>query len=536
MKKVTQTKRLGTMIDCSRNGVMNVDSLKRWIDLTADMGFNVLMLYMEDTYEVKDNPYFGYARGRYSKDELKEIDIYAMSKGVEVIPCIQTLAHLNAIVNWPAYRDMVDCNDILQIGNEDVYKLIDNMFYSLNESLSTKIVHIGMDEAMMVGRGKYYDIHGDCDKTELLIEHLRRVSQIGEKYGYKLLMWSDMFFSLALGGEYYNTDFTVSEDLKSKIPDNVELVYWDYYSKDKDRYDKMLSAHDRIKENTWFAGGLWTWSGFSPLNQFTIETTEAALDGCQKHGVENIIFTMWGDDTSECSKFSTLPSLYYISERIKGNCDIENIKEKFEEKFDVSFDDFMLLDLTSEGEMVNTTKYVLYNDLFNGLTNTLLTDNLASKYEQLSKQLSHFKYHKEWGYIFNTMQSLCEVLALKVDLGIRIRQAYQNKDYDELKRIVVDCKKVAELMKIFYNNFEKQWMLEHKGHGFDVQDIRVGGMIARVRHCAKRIQQFINGEISKIEELEEPLLDYFGNGTDYVKGNRYVDSFRKMYTANILSW
>ena len=99
---------IGTMIDCSRNGVMNIPSLKRWIDLMASMDYNTVMLYMEDTYEVKDNPYFGYGRGCYTINELKEIDSYASAKGIEVIPCIQTLAHLNAIVNWPAYRDFVD--------------------------------------------------------------------------------------------------------------------------------------------------------------------------------------------------------------------------------------------------------------------------------------------------------------------------------------------------------------------------------------------------------------------------------------------
>ena len=51
MKNQVQFKRLGTMIDCSRNAVMNVKTLKKWIDLTADLGYNTLCLYMEDTYE-----------------------------------------------------------------------------------------------------------------------------------------------------------------------------------------------------------------------------------------------------------------------------------------------------------------------------------------------------------------------------------------------------------------------------------------------------------------------------------------------------
>ena len=54
---------------------------------------------------------------------------------------------------------------------------------------------------------------------------------------------------------------------------------------------------------------------------------------------------MWGDNGAECSKFSLLPSFYYASEIAKGNCDMESIKIGFAEKFGISFDDFLLLDL-----------------------------------------------------------------------------------------------------------------------------------------------------------------------------------------------
>ena len=43
-------RRLGTMVDCSRGAVMTVSAVKKWIDITADLGYNTLMLYTEDTY------------------------------------------------------------------------------------------------------------------------------------------------------------------------------------------------------------------------------------------------------------------------------------------------------------------------------------------------------------------------------------------------------------------------------------------------------------------------------------------------------
>lgn len=67
------------MFDLSRNAVLTVDSFRFMLNKMALMGMNTVMLYMEDTYTIADEPYFGYMRGRYSPAELKEIDDYAAS-------------------------------------------------------------------------------------------------------------------------------------------------------------------------------------------------------------------------------------------------------------------------------------------------------------------------------------------------------------------------------------------------------------------------------------------------------------------------
>ena len=93
------------------------------------MGYNSVMLYTEDTYEVEGEPFFGYMRGRYSIAEMQELDEYAANMGIELIPCIQTLAHLNQALRWGTIP--VDCNDIMLTDDEKVYDLIDRMFRNI---------------------------------------------------------------------------------------------------------------------------------------------------------------------------------------------------------------------------------------------------------------------------------------------------------------------------------------------------------------------------------------------------------------------
>ena len=86
----------------------------------------------------------------------------------------------------------------------------------------------------------------------------------------------------------------------------------------------------------------------------------------------------------------------------------------------------------------------------------------------------------------------------------------------------------------FYTAFEKQWMLENKPHGFDVQDIRLGGLEKRVRHCKQRLEQYIEGTIKYIEELEEPLMHPHGKGCDYNSAPVYKNSWKETSTANVI--
>lgn len=78
---------MGTMIDCSRNGVLRVKTVKFLLKKLAMMGYNMLQLYTEDTYKIDGEPFFGYLRGGYSFEQLREIDDYAYTLGIEVIPC-----------------------------------------------------------------------------------------------------------------------------------------------------------------------------------------------------------------------------------------------------------------------------------------------------------------------------------------------------------------------------------------------------------------------------------------------------------------
>lgn len=516
-------KRFGAMLDMSRNAVMKIEEVKKYVKLLHSFGYNTLMLYTEDIYEVEGEPYFGYMRGRYTKGELKEVVAYCEELGIEVIPCIQTLAHLNQIFRWQAYSGVHDCNDILLVGEERTYEFIENMFKTAKECFHSEYIHVGMDEAHNVGLGEYLSKHGYEKRSLILQKHLKRVVEIANKYGLKPLIWSDMFYKLATKSWYYAPNAEVTEEIKSLVPSEVSLVYWDYYNTEKSTFDRLITSHQEFNNEIWFAGGAWTWTGFASGNGYTLKTMTPAMQSAKEHGVENIFITLWGDNGKECSFYSVLPSLYTVKRLYDGESDMEKIKREFTALTGENYDAFFALDLpnsvggNTQGAAHNPCKHMLYSDPFNGFLDSTVKEGVAEEYKAHAKTLSGYVGESKYGYLFESAAALCELMSVKYGLGARTRAAYQSKDEKGLSALVEDYKRCEELLEKFYAAYRKLWYQENKPHGFDVQDLRFGGLARRLRSCRERVESYLSGAEKNIPELEEKLLDFYGNGENFDK-------------------
>lgn len=496
---------------------MKVDEIKRFVDYISAFGYNMLQLYTEDTFEVTGEPYFGYMRGRYSKTELKELDAYCKKKNVELVPCIQTLAHLNCIFKWKEYSDICDLNDILLVGNEKTYRLIDNIFSTLKECFSSRLVNIGMDEAHMLGLGRYFEQHGYEDKYEIIKKHLSAVLEIARKYGFKPMMWSDMFFRPCNGGQYYSLDPVVTEAAVKSAPENVSLVFWDYYHDEKSVYAGMLEAHKKFDNEIWFAGGAKSWYGLTPKNSDSICKMTSAMNACKEAGIDNIFLTLWGDNGGECSCFSLLPSLFYIKKIYDGETDPDIIGKEFYGITGEAFDDMLKLDYANAiGDGLkdgnNPSKYILFGDPFLNFLDSALPDGVSDAYKKYEGELrAASKRSKNFSYLFDVQRSLCDLLAVKSGLGIKTGAAYRSGNKAELDRLLSDYSAAIRKTKKLYTDFRLAWDKENKPFGFEVQDARFGGLILRLSHCKERIKKYLCGETDAIPELEEETLDFFGN-------------------------
>ena len=499
---------LGYMVDCSRGAVPTVNSLKKLIKILKNFGYTYIMLYTEDVYEVEGEPYFGYMRGKYSKEEIKELDEYCISLGMELRPCIQTLAHLGRIKRHVCYVDLFEIDDIFLVKDERVYKLIDKMFCSLSKMFSCKKIHIGMDEAWALGRGKFFDKYGAVPKEEIMVYHLNEVSKIAKKYGYECDIWADMIMqSYGESKDKDNFSFT--------LPDNITPIAWRYWVKSREASETEFSLYKKLSNREiGYAGGAQKWSGFVPNNKYSFLVSKEQITSCIKYGVKRYLLTAWADGAADASLFSTLPTIFYTS-LLAHNLELNSkTKKYFEEVVGLSFDRYMKVDLLNrlvigkaDSEFNNLSFIYLYNDILQGLYDTAVVDNSKTIFSNIESSLKNVsKKESDFSYVFYTLAQLARLLKIKASIGISIFNNYKNHDKDGLKRNISTLKRLVKFLDDFMSAYEKQWHFENKAFGYEKQIIRLGGLKERINYTIRQLSSYINSKITKIDELEEERL------------------------------
>lgn len=513
----------GFMLDCARNAVIKPEQAKKMIAVCALLGYNFFELYTEDCIEVDGEPYFGYMRGRFTQAEIKDLDEYAKIFGVELTLCIQTLAHLERLFfHWREYYEILDKRDVLLVDEPRTYELLENVIKTCRKCLTTDRINIGMDEAFDLGLGKFLIKHGYEPRGSIIRRHLKKVIEICKKYNFRPAMWADMFYNDMSAGNY------------DGIPQDVELIYWDYgiktAGKIKSRFNQMKNSGAACS----FAGCATKYLGFAPHNRFSKLAVDNEIDELEESGITTYRLTAWGDDGGEAAQFSILPTLCYFSAK-NLSLSAEYAQEICKIISGYTYDEFCMLDAVnhlnkddSDRELFNPCKHLFYADPFIGVEEVAALPGYPKAYEKISKKLRPLcKRESGYAYLFNTMYALSRFLELKSYMVEELYFAYKKKDKNALNISLERLKKSISRLGVFIKAFEKQWRTENKELGFEVQQIRMYGLKGRLEYIARRLAEYLNGETDNIEELEETKYFYPLTEGDY-RGKLY-----HLYVANV---
>lgn len=510
----TTFRTLGVMIDCSRGRVLKIDYLKTQILRLALMGVNFAMLYTEDTFELPDEPRFGYMRGGYTLAEIKELDAFASACGVELSACIETLGHMNQVLRWKAYADVKDTGAVLLVDEPKTYALIEKEIAFWKEALgSTKRIHVGMDEAWGLGSGGYRTRHGTVRTFDIFTSHITKVAALCTKYGLQPIIWSDEYFRMgSKTRDYYDSTSVIPDDVRAKIPANLKLCYWDYYHFDADHYAKMIRNHRQLGGEPIMASGVWTWFHFWYDHEKTRKTVVPCVEGCRKAGCAEIVFTMWGDNGGYCLPDAELAGMAFAAGVAWGEPPDAAEPDRSTLKAIAGLDygaSLACAEMTKHywdgwPDMV-LEENTLYDDpLFcMAYNNYLARTNGVAALADHRRILEGIRNRKDAP---PALVALADVLARKLDYQRDVLAAYGTRDFVTLRMIAK--KRLPDLIRAldkFDRLFREDWYRTSQPFGLEVIQRRDAGQRARLAEAAARLTEYLDGKIPRIEELDAAL-------------------------------
>ncbi len=504
----------GIMLDMSRNGVMTPDALKEYFSYMAMMGLNSAGLYMESMYTLDGYPYFGYMQGRYTKEELRAIDSYGNMFGIEVYPYIATLSHMEKYLKFREAFPVRDTARMMLVGAEATYKLIDAMLTQLKECFRSNKIHLCMDEAWYVGLGEYFKNNRGkvIDQGKLVVEHAEKVVKMALEHGYDPMIWCSSF-----------RRFDVFGDLaKLECFKKVTVQTGSYEGEGtEEMFRKMLSIFEGMENHISFLGGIQTWYGAAPENNFTLGNIQTFLPYCKKYGIDEVMGSVWMNDGTECNHFmSLLGTQGYAEHMYNGEVSEEQIKDMFEFITGASFDAFMdtayFFNKNMKGKDLQENegrnfwgKTLLWMDPIAGVADyNLYENNMSGHYAEMKEKFAEYNKRND-GFVrfYDFYMKLFDVLSSKCFIAENIKKAYEDDDRAFLKKVAEELypqlKEKVEALRYCHRDL---WYATYNPFGYEILDVRYGGLTARCDSAIYRIKNYLEGKVEFLTEFEEVRL------------------------------
>lgn len=499
---------LGVLLDCGHNCSVTTAHFRMWLRRLALLGYNTAMVYTEAGYELPGFPCFGYHRGSYTVEELRELDDYAATLGIEMIGSIQALGHLEQALKWGPCAGLRDTEHTLLVGDPQVAELVDQMVAFWAGAFRSRRLHLGMDETYDLGRGRYLDQHGYRRGLDIYAEHLGVVAEACWRHGVRPMIWSDVLFKLAGGATHYDQNSKIPDEVRAVLPPEMELAYWDYYSPDPQHYGDRIAAHRALGYEPIMASGIWTWP--TPWHDWrrTEQFGGACVDACREAGLREMIFTMWSDDGAYWDMDSALAGAALMGERCYGDGTVDEtaLARRFSA---ICGSDIAAHRTASRINEALQACSVLWDDPLQAMYlrhaakdgNGALRE-AAAHYEEIAVALAPHAEDAAAGDLGHAAL-VARVLAAKTSLAARLFEAYDAGDRAALEAVRGDVPEVVGLIEELAQSLRRRWLACCQPFGLEVIQIRFAGQAARYRELGTRLEEYLGGQVGTIEELDE---------------------------------
>jgi len=219
----------GFMVDAPR-GIETIDHYFRLIDFCHQEEINVILFRLTDdqgsAYKFTSHPELKMCDGALSGKELKKIINYATTKGIEIIPEIESFGHSKYITESKKYEHLndapagADFNALCPV-NDSTLDLLQDLYVEIASIFPSKYFHIGCDEVNWGAGKKSKEALKSKSKTQIWAEYVNQLNRYIKELGKETMIWGDV-------------PIYQHKDILDQLNNDIILIDWNYWETNHD--------------------------------------------------------------------------------------------------------------------------------------------------------------------------------------------------------------------------------------------------------------------------------------------------------------
>lgn len=309
--------RLGWEFCIAQGKVPKLETAKRLVDIAGKLGYDQIQLFSKAAFRYEKHPEASFERSPYTWKDVKELEEYCLSKGIELVPYQALFSHMEPYLAVPRLNALAEAPDAGVKARWGVTKypmglcpvdprsirLVDDILDELLPNFRSSYVNTGCDEFIEFDDGGVRSAAAVKERgaLEVYVDFIRKMESSVRRRGKTMMCWADVVLKHP-------------EAVKS-VPKDVVLLNWGYGAKHP--FDAQCSVLAKSGHRFWVCPGTSGWNSLVGCVGNMKANVSAAYAAGVKHGADGLLLTTWGDGGHPQPWIVELPGLVYAAALVR---------------------------------------------------------------------------------------------------------------------------------------------------------------------------------------------------------------------------
>jgi hypothetical protein len=284
--------RRGFMLDVSRDRVPTMAHLRDLVDRLALLKMNHLQLYTEHTFAYTDHERVWRGWSPITHAEVKELDRYCLSLGIELAANQNCFGHLSSWLRLPEYAPLAETTGewmFLHWPRKGPFSLcptdpksldfVRGLLQELLPCFSSGLVNIGCDETYDISFGRSREAVARRGRAAVYMDFVREIERSVRELGGRAMFWGDIVLS--------------HPEIVPDIPERLIALAWGY--EDDSPFDRWCGTLRSGGREAWVCPGTSSWRSITGRTSERRANIRAAARAGATHDASGFLLCDWGD-------------------------------------------------------------------------------------------------------------------------------------------------------------------------------------------------------------------------------------------------